>query len=246
METNTEQILLDIGLSKNEAKAYLALFELGSATVTQISKKSKVHRTNLYDALERLKKKGLVSTLTKEKKVLFEATDPSVFSNLLKEKETKLATVMAQLELAKKISTNQSNVEIREGLAGVKSAYADTLKQGKPIYTFGSPKAASDLARAFLNQFHKERIARKIPMYHIYNADAQQRINEIKKWPFTFVRTLAPEYNSPISTGICGDEVALKIWDEKEGMAIIIRDARIAKAYMNYFNLLWKMAKQVK
>jgi hypothetical protein len=82
-------------------------------------------------------------------------------------------------------------------------------------------------------------------MYHIYNSDAMARIKEIIKWPYTYVRTLEPQYNSPISTGICGDEVALKMWDAKEGLAIVIRDARVAKAYMNYFNILWKIAKKV-
>jgi len=237
-----ESVLMDMGLSKNEAKAYVSLIEIGASTVTKISNKSKVHRTNLYEALERLKKKGIVSAFTKNGTVHFEATDPKIFFNFLKEREMKLNSVMPQLLLAKKMSTPDENIEIREGLTAVKATFSDALKHNQPIYTFGSPKEASGLAKIFLDRFHKERIKKKIPMYHIYNSDAEARIKELKKLPYTHVRTLAPEFNSPIATGICGDEVALKIWDKKDGMAIVIKSERIAKAYKKYFDLLYSVA----
>ncbi len=241
---NKEEILMEVGLSKNEAKAYLALIELGSTTVTRISDRSKVHRTNLYEALERLKKKGIVSSFLKDGTVHFEAAEPSVFFNLIKEQESKINSLLPQLELAKKLAGPMENVEIREGLSAVKTTYAEVLKHKQPIYTFGSPKAAAELARAFLNDFHKKRISLKIPMYHIYNADAVQRISEIQNWPYTHVRTLPPEYNAPIATGICGNEVSLKFWDSKDAFAIVIRSERVAKAYKQYFDLLWNIAKQ--
>jgi len=239
---NKETILMDIGLSKNEAKAYAALIELGPSTVTKISDRSKVHRTNLYEALERLKKKGIVTSYTKKGTIHFEANDPAIFKSLIREKEAKLDTLLPQLELAKRLATPSENVEIREGLAGVKLTYEEVLKHNKPIYTFGS-KAASEVAKIFLNRFHKKRIAMKIPMYHIYDSDAEERIKEIKKFPHTPVRTLPPGISSPLSTAICGDEVSFKIWDAKEGMAIVIRSPRIAKAYKQYFDLMWDMAK---
>ena len=60
------QLLTSLGLSKNEAKVYLALLDLGSATAGKIAEKSKVHRTNVYDALERLIEKGVVTYIFKK------------------------------------------------------------------------------------------------------------------------------------------------------------------------------------
>lgn len=239
-----EQTLMDVGLSKNETKGYIALIELGPSTVTKISQISRVHRTNLYEALERLKKKGIVSSFLKNNTLHYEATDPNILLTFLKDKEAKLNAILPQLELAKNLSRPQNDIEIREGLTALKATYSEVLKQKKPIYTFGSPKAAAELAKPFLDQFHKKRIELKIQMYHIYNEDAVERISELKNLPFTSVRVLPPEYNSHISTGICGDEVSIKNWDKKEGFAIVIRNPKVAKTYKNYFDLLWNIAKQ--
>jgi len=54
-----------IGLSKKEAKVYLACLELSEATIGQISKKSGVKRTTVYDIVESLKEKSLISSSTK-------------------------------------------------------------------------------------------------------------------------------------------------------------------------------------
>lgn len=238
-------ILVELGMSQNEAKVYTALIELGATTATKLAEKSRVHRTNVYEALERLKKKSLVATVTKDKATFFEATDPSTLSIILKEKEAKLDSILPQLKLAKQLNKKKDSVNIGEGLIAVKDAYFRTLDKKLPIYTMGSPKAASDIAKIFLDKFHKKRIAMKVPMYHIYNSDATERINVIKQWPYTYVKTLPPHFNAPISTGICGDEVTFKFWDKKEGMAITIQSERVAKAFKNYFDMLWEIAKPV-
>ena len=85
-----EKVLEEIGLSKNEAKVYLSLVYLGCTTAGKIAKHSKVPRPNVYDALERLQEKGLVSYVMKDDKKHFEASDPNALMNILKEKESKL------------------------------------------------------------------------------------------------------------------------------------------------------------
>src|SRR3989338_8043322 len=68
--------LKSLGLSDNEAKVYMAMLELGSATVREISAKAGVNRPTTYVKIESLKKMGLVSTQTKGKKQLFIAESP--------------------------------------------------------------------------------------------------------------------------------------------------------------------------
>ena len=50
-----ENILMDLGLSKNESKIYLSLLEQGISTATQVAEKSGIHRVNVYDSLNKLK-----------------------------------------------------------------------------------------------------------------------------------------------------------------------------------------------
>ena len=52
-----KETLTKIGLSKQESAIYLVLLKLNLATVRDISKESGLHRTNIYDTLEKLKEK---------------------------------------------------------------------------------------------------------------------------------------------------------------------------------------------
>jgi len=48
-----QKVLEELGLAKNEAKVYLNLLRLGSASVGKSTAESGVHRRNVYDSLER-------------------------------------------------------------------------------------------------------------------------------------------------------------------------------------------------
>ena len=61
------KILENIGLTDGEIKVYLALIKLGSSTSGPITDKSGVSRSKIYNILERLIQKGLVSYTIKEK-----------------------------------------------------------------------------------------------------------------------------------------------------------------------------------
>ena len=61
-EKNVE-MLLDFGLTRNQAKVYIAIARLRLATVGQISRVSKVRREDVYRILPKLQKMGLVEKL---------------------------------------------------------------------------------------------------------------------------------------------------------------------------------------
>jgi len=69
--------LLKLGLTEGEAKVYIALSGLGSSTVGAIVKKSGVAYSNIYDILNRLIEKGIVSYIIKSKTKYFQAASPS-------------------------------------------------------------------------------------------------------------------------------------------------------------------------
>lgn len=84
-----EETLMQIGLSLNEARVYEALMQLGEVNVNTISIKSKVHRRNVYDSLNKLIEKGLVAQYILKEERHFRATDPERLQTLLLEKEDK-------------------------------------------------------------------------------------------------------------------------------------------------------------
>jgi len=51
-------ILKEIGLQEGEITLYLALLKLKETTATQIAQHTGVHRSHIYDLIEKLKEKG--------------------------------------------------------------------------------------------------------------------------------------------------------------------------------------------
>ena len=93
------EILQDIGLSVTESKVYLALLELGNALAGEITKKSQINRTNVYDALERLIEKGLVTYVISANRKVFEPVNPERLKEILEEKQANFNTLLPELEL---------------------------------------------------------------------------------------------------------------------------------------------------
>jgi len=238
-----EEILEQVGFSRNEAKVYLALLELGSSTAGDISKKSKVHRTNVYDALEGLGKKGAVAHFSKNDIKYFEAVDPESLLNLLHEKELALESIMPQLKLTHQFVSLKTDAYVYEGVKSVKAILDKFLEKKEPIFVYGIPKEALPKMQSFIVHYHKKRIAAKIAMNHIYNDDAMQRIEYLNSLPYTEARHLPKEFNSPVSTNICGDEVVLVVWQDPV-FAIQIKNKEMANSYKKYFEILWGIAKK--
>jgi len=237
-----EQILEEIGLSRNEAKIFVSLLDLGSSTAGKIAEKSNVHRTNVYDALERLIEKGLVSFVIKGKIKLFESTDPKILMSLIKEKENKLQTIMPQLLLSQQLAKDKSEAHIYQGVVAVRNMLNHFVELGQPRYTYGVPKRASEMiTKCFLENYHRRRANAKIPMKMIYNSDAKERVKWLNKQPYTETRYSAPDCDSPVSTTICGDEVVMTLYDDTP-LTIQIKNAKIAQAYKRYFDVLWSHA----
>ncbi len=61
-ETNAE-ILSDFGLTLNQAKVYVTIAKLGIASISQVSKASKVRREDVYRMLPRLQELGLIEKI---------------------------------------------------------------------------------------------------------------------------------------------------------------------------------------
>ncbi|RLE39311.1 hypothetical protein DRJ17_01160 [Candidatus Woesearchaeota archaeon] len=238
-----EKILREIGLSNNEAKIYLALLEYGSATACKIAEKSGVHRSNVYDALERLLEKGLVKYVIKGNVKVFGVLSPENLLSYVNQKSELLKKILPEMMLKHSLTEEKTRAYIHQGVSAFRLILQEWLKKKKPILVYGIPKNAIDLIGPWIEVFHNERIKKKIQMNHIYNDDAKERISFLNKLPYTAARFLNNKYESMVSTNICGDEVMLSLWIPPV-IVIRITSSKIAESYRNYFNVLWNVARQ--
>jgi DNA-binding MarR family transcriptional regulator len=90
--------LADLGLAPKEADTYIAMLELGPASVQDIANKAGINRTTTYVMIEGLKKHGLVSTFEKGKKTLFAAENPGQLIEILTRQSDVIETKKNKLE----------------------------------------------------------------------------------------------------------------------------------------------------
>lgn len=243
MEEKLIEALEQAGLSKNESQVYLALLRLGPSKVTELAKYTNIHRTNVYDSLNHLVKKSLVSYYMEGEVKVFEASDPENLILLIKEKETAIQQILPQLKLNKELAA-KSSAHIYEGITAPKRALDRFLTYKEDYYGWGTPKEVPDLIHSFLENWHLRRKKAGIHEYIMYNEEGKERAKYLKKKPLCHVKVLPKELSSPVSTNVIGDEVVFCIWDENP-LTIEIKNKRFADAYKKYFKLLWKIAKDV-
>ena len=134
--------LENIGLTKGETKVYLALLKLGQTTAGPIVDEAKITRSKIYDILERLKNKGLVSYITKESTKYFSAADPNSILNYLEDKEKEvhdekesIKHILPELLLQQTISEKKKIAEIFIGIRGMQNAFNVLINEFTPKET---------------------------------------------------------------------------------------------------------------
>lgn len=240
--------LKKFGLAEKESKVYLACLELGDSTASNISVKSNLPRTLVYDILERLIEFGLVSYSIKNNKKYFKASDPRELIRILEEKQKAVFFILPKLKsLQKEKGSVRPKVEIYEGKDGMKTVMNDILNSNvKEFLAYGSSRSSYEIIPAFMDDWHKKRIKKKIVMRIIYNNTKQAR-NKVKKLKssldYTKYKFMLIELESPTATLIYTNKVVLQSWT-KEPFAVMIEDREMANNQKKYFEELWKIAKR--
>lgn len=236
--------LINFGLTKNEAKVYVALLKLGSGSAMEITKKSKVHRVNTYDVLERLIKKGLIGTVINSNKKIYEVGNPDQLMKLLKEKEESLSLILPQLKKEFKAKKEKQSVYHFLGIEGVMQAYFMMLDENSIIYALGG----SGLNRQYLKHRHelwnKERKRKKIKVKGIYYESARNIKNKTWNDSTVLIRYLPNKYKTLGMVDICGNLIVNLIPVVDNIMAIVIENKILADTYRNFFKVIWDFAKQ--
>ncbi len=231
--------LQEAGLTEVEAKVYLTLLKLGSALAGTLSRQSGVHRRSVYDVMERLIEKGLVSYIKRNNRRWYQAAHPDRLLELVKEKEGVIKEHLPKLEAMYNFSQDKQVTVFYKGHQGVKTAYDDQLETGKEILVFGASGKATEMMGYYFERYTRVREEKGIPISIIF--DESQRGKHPKSKLIKY-RYLPEEYNSPATTSVYGDKVCITLWTE-EPLAILIKNKGISDSYKQHFKLLWGVAK---
>lgn len=238
-------VLKQLGLTENEIKVYITLLKIGSSIVSIIAEHSGLYRPYVYDTLERLQEKGLVSFIFKDNKKFFQATNPSHLIDVEEEKLEELNKIMPELESFLKIPKEGTRAELYSGKKVVRVIQKDVLKtllktkQENLVIGVDEKKFMETdptIMKQFFNQMEKNKLKERVIVREGDNyLPAYSRT--------TTYRFLPKEFFDPVSTFIYGDKIAIIIFTEPLH-GLIIKNKALSNTYRKQFNLLWKIAKK--
>lgn len=235
--TTMENKLQKLGLTKRESNAYLALYNFEETTATELAKITKEHRTNIYDSLNGLIKKGLVVYIIKNNVKFYHITDPEKLIDFIKEKEIIAKEILPQLK--KKISTKKEKpiVEIYEGQEGFKSILLKILKEKSTIYGIGASDEWEKRFPIKLSQYMMERKKLNIHAKLLYVKETKPILHKLNQ-----IKFLPVEFSQPSTIAIFGEYVAVFMWADIM-VATLTKSSQLSKSFKKYFEVLWKTSK---
>src|SRR3990167_3700430 len=139
------EYLQKIGLTNGEIKVYSAVIELGFSSLNSIHEKTGIERRNIYDILNKLIEKGLISFIIEKGKKTYQITHPKKILSYLEDKRDKIYESEREIKshLPELISLyNQSKIEIRaevfRGDESIKSLLTEILEYKESFWMGGN------------------------------------------------------------------------------------------------------------
>jgi len=243
------RIFRDLGLTDNEIKIYLTLLRVGTSTAYEISQKTGIYRVHVYDKLDQLIDKGLVTHVYRGAKKYFQATPPEKIKHYLDDKkralelqEQELDAVMPELEAMANLPREDTRVEVFKGAEGLKYFLKDIIKTKKEVCITGIDDARyQEALPVFMKQYFRDLRLHKITERVITARRKNIFLFDKKIAPTTTYRFLEATQFNQTNTFIYGDKVVIVTWGTPP-TAIMIQNKGIAETYRNHFEHLWKIA----
>lgn len=252
-----ERLLEDIGLTRGEVRVYLTLLRVGETTTGKIVDEAGISSGKIYEILEKLSKKGLTSSITKDKTKYFSAASPKRILDYMREKEEALKRKEEELQkeiplIMKAFRDKESSHETRffRGVRGIRNALEEVMDD-----VGAKDKLAAMGIRAFKDRkfndiwraWNVRRLKKGMYCRGIFTDDTSADVRKSDYWNYykslrmSDVRLL--KGITPSSIGIFGKYVLFLSYED-EPSCLVIKDHGISKSMMSFFESLWGIAEK--
>lgn len=242
MPTNRDlyEKLARLGLTKNEARVYLTALETGPTSVKDIASISRVKRSTVYDAIELLKKKRLISKIKDGKKTLIQASGPIVLEFLLEEQNDIFHSILPNLKALQSTSISRPFVTFQNSLDEIKKTYKALLKEDtSETLGFYSDYTTSYLGDDFIEEYVELRKKKKIPARTIaFNDKDYAEWKKKDEQSNRSSKNINTDTELPINIEITDDAVFITKL-EAYPAGVLIQDKRVAEGLKAIFNQIW-------
>jgi sugar-specific transcriptional regulator TrmB len=244
------KVLEKIGLTKNESIVYRTLLQLGTSKTGQILKRSGLNSGKIYEILESLKVKGLLSESLVNNIKCFTAAPPSQILEYIKDKKEELekeesivASALPELEKLRNLASKETKSVTYTGLRGIKTAADEALAAIGPdedILAMGVTELKDEKFNRFWERWQTRRINKRISQKMIFS-EKSQYYQKFTKSRHTQAKVLTGI--TPVTVDVFGKDKTLILNYSDSPSCILIYDKNTAQSFRQFFKQLWKLAK---
>jgi len=231
--------LQKLGLNEIESKIYLSLSKYTEQTTVSLSKETGINRRTIYDNLDILAKKGLITYKIINGTKIFSANSVHILRQLIDEKLFTLKKILPSLENIQKSHFEKTKIEILLGKQGVKTIIEEAINSKETFYWVGG-------GLHILETFHFSKymqIKFKQLNIKLLEPNIKQVKDRISFFKNLEVRYLPKSLVSGIGFIIYEKTLVIGQLKDNEIISIIIKSEEFANTFKKYFNLLWSVSK---
>lgn len=234
-----------LGLNSKEQACYLALLELGEASIADIAKKAAIKRPTAYVVVNQLSEKGFISEFRRGKHARFIAKEPSGLVADARMRLKELENVMPMLESLKQKENSRPRVLIFEGKEGADRAFDDWfITKGEALFISNVDLNMPIFTKTF------QRITYKMigPDFRfrelIEDTDKGREYARQFRSQYRPIRLLQP-HSSPFAMdlGVYGRRSVITSVTN-ETVSVCIDSESVADSFRNIFEGLWSSARE--
>lgn len=244
------QSLSSLGFWPKEIDVYLAMLELGPASVQDISKRAGIQRTTTYTILETFRQKQFLHTLEQGNKQLYSLASPDRLKGHLQaqqrelEGKTKsLEQIMPQLMALFNALDEKPKVRYFEGEGELRWLRQEIMDMGEPIWEFYAvDKEALEIAETHREerielsaQAKQSRLLLICPpdLLPAYFDRSGFEVRELSENPYPFKGSMT----------VCGEKLFI-LASKTPGMGVILESKDMANLFKTLYELAWNQAKK--
>lgn len=241
-----QKTLIHFGLTEADTKVYLTLNQRGESDISTLVKETKLSRTAIYDSINSLTEKKLLTHRKVGKTAYYNITHPQQLENLLIEKrraeaelEHTMQASIKELTRSYNLVSDQPGVYFFNGKEEIISMYEDFYQDNVPV---DSIEEKGEMLK-FINEYAHTYVKKRI-QHNMYNRCIAPDVNTMNTTDPKMLREvrLVPTDKFPfrMDVKIAGSKTVLVTFNKEKAVGLLIDNKEMTNNFKILFNFLWE------
>ena len=245
MDTELLSLLPKFGYTDKEAAVYASLLELGQATVTTISKQTKLKRSIIYVVIGSLLERGAVTEVPKRAVATYQAVDPSLILTDIKKAVNDFTEMLPFWQSLRNKQSARPKMHFIDSEEGIWNIYEKMFERRDGEFITSYVRMEEHFPGALstsISRMKKGKVTLEGRQL-LPDNDGERTIGKQMREGRQQVRFLPKGISVGMDFAISGDLFAITLL-EKSPSLVLFESKELAASMRSLFNLLWEIAKK--